>query len=298
MTALKNTTFSLAIALMMLLLAACGTEEAPLPDAGSDALSDADTADTSATDSGTRDTTAGGCTEPDPSVTCQTTGCPSGTSCVLDPNGCAPSTCSCDESEDSWLCTADCGPAYVCETDVAPTCPERAPEPGAACDDAVNTDECTWGEECCCGACFPSFACACESGSWACYATDACFIESCVGRPCDEDADCTEGGVRPSVCEAGVCVEATEGCAGLDDAEACDGRSGCEWVVPSGCPELGGPEGIAEAGCYPDTRCVTDGECPTGAVCTEVSVAPRCAWEEPLCDACDEQRTLCVPDAR
>lgn len=298
MFALRNTmSFALA-ALLAVGLTACGTEEeAPMSDASADAVGDAggDDVDTPDTEPGDA---AGGCSEPDPSVDCQTLGCPSGSSCVLDPNGCAPSTCSCDEGADAWLCTTDCGPAYVCEVDVAPSCPDLAPEPGSACDASVGDGECTWGEECCCGECYPSFACSCEDGTWACYATDACFIESCIGRPCDADSDCEGGLDRPAVCEEGICVDATLGCGDIDAQPGCDARPGCEWVLPSACPELGGPDTIGAAGCYPDTRCVVNEECPDGSVCAEVSLAPRCYWEDPLCDACDEQRTLCMPAER
>ncbi len=47
--------------------------------------------------------------------------------------------------------------------------------------------------------------CSCTDGGWACYATDACFIESCAGRACEEDSDCEGGGVT-TYCMDGTCA--------------------------------------------------------------------------------------------
>lgn len=40
--------------------------------------------------------------------------CAEGDHCVIDPDGCAPSACSCDADSGDWVCTADCGPAGQC----------------------------------------------------------------------------------------------------------------------------------------------------------------------------------------
>ncbi len=39
---------------------------------------------------------------------CGLSGCPKGSSCVIDPKGCVPSACECDEATGSWNCTSDC----------------------------------------------------------------------------------------------------------------------------------------------------------------------------------------------
>lgn len=55
-------------------------------------------------------------------------------------------------------------------------CPAEAPQPGASC---ASDGACTYGQECCCGSCYPSFMCFCAGGTWACLYTDACFIPAC-----------------------------------------------------------------------------------------------------------------------
>ena len=52
------------------------------------------------------------CEDPDPSITCQDTGCPEGQACVESPGGCTPSSCFCEDGD--WVCTADCGPVFEC----------------------------------------------------------------------------------------------------------------------------------------------------------------------------------------
>ena len=54
----------------------------------------------------------GDCEEPDPSISCQDTGCAEGFSCV-EVDACRPSSCFCDEGR--WACTQDCLPAYECQ---------------------------------------------------------------------------------------------------------------------------------------------------------------------------------------
>jgi hypothetical protein len=68
--------------------------------------------------------------------------------------------------------SGDCGPP-------PPVCPSAQPAPNSACSDEGL--HCTWGSECCCGECFPSFACSCSGGSWGCFFTDACFLPNCDG---------------------------------------------------------------------------------------------------------------------
>lgn len=168
---------------------ACGTAEDNLTDAGADATGDADV--------GPSDT--GGCEGRNPSESCMDFGCGDGQTCALVADGCAPSACIC--SDGSWQCTADCGPQYACVPSSA-ECP-TVPPIGESC--SVDGLRCDYGTECCCGECFASTFCGCQSGDWACGATDACFIESCAGRTCDSDVDCEGGGFETS-CVEGVCA--------------------------------------------------------------------------------------------
>ena len=267
----------LGLALTFLMIAACGTVDETLPDATSDAGSDTSSdvstdATTDASTDASTDTTADVTTDatvdvglcgPDPSETCQDTGCAVGYTCVpADTDGCVPSGCSC--SDGTWDCTADCGQAYVCAAEPDPSeC--DTPDPSATCLDSgcddgyecVVSDDtacrpsacfcdggvwgctedcnpsyacvpegdpdlcpttepigescgaeglsCSWGVECCCGSCSPATVCDCSDGQWACYATDACFIESCEGRTCASDTDCEGGGVE-TTCIDGMCA--------------------------------------------------------------------------------------------
>jgi hypothetical protein len=192
-------------------LAACGTEEDPLPsgDTGTDAGGDTDSGgdvggDTDADADADTGGDSGGCDTPNPAISCRETGCPDDLVCELVEGGCAPSHCACEDGE--WMCTADCGPQYACvERD--PSCPAE-PDFTGACDSEGL--ECDYGTECCCGECNPSTSCMCSGGSWQCYATDACFIESCAGRACESDTDC-EGGGRPTSCVEGTCAYAGPG---------------------------------------------------------------------------------------
>lgn len=278
------------LACLPLAFAACGTEEDPPGQADTGGDTSEDTGGDAGGDSGTD---AGGCATPDPSMSCMDTGCGEGETCVEVADGCAPSTCSCDEESGGWICTTDCGPEFECVPETT-TCPSDAPEPGAACDAGLDGETCGWGEECCCGECYDSFVCSCSEGTWQCYASDACLIESCIGRTCDEDSDCDGGGI-PGRCEDGECVDARDGCYALSDAASCDAEAACEWIEPSGCPDPSGPTALPEAGCYPTSQCGFGDSCPAETSCLELSVAPRCYWDDPLCDACDEVRSLCVP---
>lgn len=143
------------------------------------------------------------CDTPDPSETCLDTGCETGFTCSpTADDGCYPSACFCTEGGE-WECTDDCERNYECAPDgTSSECPASAPV-GESCDD--ESLSCAWGTECCCGTCSPSMVCDCFDGSWACYATDACFIESCEGRTCDTDVDCEGGGVE-TYCVDGMCA--------------------------------------------------------------------------------------------
>ena len=137
-------------------------------------------------------------------------------------------------------------------------------------------------------------------GSWGeCIHLEPGSMRTCEGRPCVEESDCNSA--VPTTCIDGICTDPRAACVELNDQEACDADSACTWMLPSACPEPGGPPSIAEAGCFPATNdCYNYGPpgpeiCPEGYWCEGRSVAPRCSWEDPLCDACSEERLLCVP---
>lgn len=229
---------------------------------------------------------------------CPVTGCDEGEVCVPDGNdGCAPSSCSCDEEAGTWICTEDCRQTMHCVEADPGACPAEAPEPGAACDVGEGTS-CGWGEECCCGGCFDSFGCVCSGGTWACFATDACFIESCEGRECVADVDCDGGQPSDTRCVGGVCRTSLY-CGTHADELACNTTEVCQWQVP-GCASEGDVV-IDEAGCHPATECSTSDDCPSGTVCVaDVVVEPACARGTGgvACDACGMSRSLCLPVER
>ncbi len=54
-------------------------------------------------------------------------------------------------------------------------CPSEFPS-GSCSDEGLR---CEYGQECCCGECFPSLVATCSGGSWAGMNTDACFRPGC-----------------------------------------------------------------------------------------------------------------------
>ncbi|MFT6395558.1 MAG: hypothetical protein ACJAYU_000300 [Bradymonadia bacterium] len=117
--------------------------------------------------------------------------------------------------------------------------------------------------------CTPSI-CSCSQGSWECT------------QDCGPSYICTTETTPLPPCDAFT---------GLGE---CEGIGVCEWVEPAGCPD---PNTylLSVAGCFPQALCESDSECPSGYYCeAQASVAPRCAWEEPLCDSCGALRGLCV----
>ena len=59
------------------------------------------------------------------------------------------------------------------------SCPTTQPRGRESCSD--DGQVCEYGEECCCGQCFPSYSCVCSEDVWSCSYTDACFAPSCGG---------------------------------------------------------------------------------------------------------------------
>jgi len=240
-----------------------------------------------------------GCSTPDPSETCLDTGCPDGFECIVeDPDACLPGFCECDPTTDTWGCTEDSNPSYFCATLIGDVCPDEEPPIGEACDPDINTELCGWGSECCCGECYNSIECTCsDDGTWACYATDACFIESCAGRECDEPSDC-EGGAFSLACVDGFCAREAVNCDGLEQ-DTCGDTDGCRWYYGGPCSD--GADGIRldESACLPDLPCESTSDCPEGTECTTYEVTPWCAVPEdpsdPACGACSMPVSICAP---
>lgn len=263
----------------------CGTtEEVDAADANGSGDTASDTATDTGGDSAT-DTTVP-CTGPNP-LGCRAEGCPDGQTCRIDAtaSSCMPSACSCDADTGTWTCTADCGPVYACQPAEQPVCPD-AVDIGSSCSDEGLS--CSFGQECCCGTCYPSLSCTCTGGSWACFATDACMIPSCEGRPCASDDDCQGGPFDTLACIEGVCAAPTR-CAD-HDATGCEQVDGCTYLFP-GCTD--DARLSINAGCYPGADCTRDEDCPADHTCLAgVMVDPECGD----CDACGVARGVCMPN--
>ena len=83
-------------------------------------------------------------------------------------------------------------------------CPTAAPKTNGACTTAGLS--CSFGQECCCGKCYPSLACTCSGSTWVCAATDACWMgpsgcpDASDAGPSDisqSDAGPSDGGSPP-----------------------------------------------------------------------------------------------------
>jgi len=72
------------------------------------------------------------------------------------------------------LCWSDVG-AGLCS---APECPVEEPELGSPCAHPAG-EQCSYGQECCCGECHPSKRMQCAEGRWRGHFTDACFHPNC-----------------------------------------------------------------------------------------------------------------------
>lgn len=61
-------------------------------------------------------------------------------------------------------------------------CPPQAPESGTSCQGNMK---CMYGEECCCGSCFPSVTLTCDMGQWYSMFSEACMTPPCspFGKP-------------------------------------------------------------------------------------------------------------------
>lgn len=102
--------------------------------------------------------------------------------------------CCCGECHPSMVLTCDQGAWLGLHTDAclaAPqrcpdagpsTCPTEMPALGSPCSEGLR---CEYGQECCCGACYPSMVLTCGEGAWVGFHTDAC-----LGAP----AQCPDAG--------------------------------------------------------------------------------------------------------
>jgi|GEM_PF-1162477 len=89
---------------------------------------------------------------------------------------CADTSSSEDTSLPDVILPQDVSDASDSVDDTTASCPAEVPAGGSCTVDGLD---CDYGQECCCGDCFPSTSCTCAGGTWACLATDACFIPSC-----------------------------------------------------------------------------------------------------------------------
>lgn len=170
----------------------------------------------------------------------------------------ASTSCVCTES--GWACHATDAcfgrPPESCTDGGTPNeCPASA-NPGDACNLADGT-ACSFGEECCCGECYPSLNCFCSGGTWACAASDAC-----LGAP----SQCPDGGISEP--------DASEHDAGPQACPQQEPSTGdlCFSVEQSNC---GYGEECCCDQCYPSRRC----DCRDGQfVCyyTDACLAPQC----------------------
>lgn len=162
------------------------------------------------------------------------------------------------------------------------------------------------------GDCPGETAAVCVDGQWTCSGTTSAssgeqhpcpLTNPGTGTACPEEGQTCE---VPSDLDCGpatITITCVDGawldsgsrclpplCSDFADADSC-AASGCKWEEP-GCDIDGNP--LAEAGCFDVADCTADSCILGDEVCTVVSVLPECATEEPLCDSCSEQRSLCL----
>ncbi len=85
-------------------------------------------------------------------------------------------------------------------TPASSTCPSIPPDTGDSCVGFENNLTCEFGEECCCGQCFPSLICECSGGQWGCFFSDACLAPCPTDSPTEAsptEAPPTPAGTEP-----------------------------------------------------------------------------------------------------
>ena len=157
---------------------------------------------------------------------------------------------------------------------------------------------CNYGQECCCGKCYPSTVCSCNSdGTWACYATDACMIppDSCGDTSggdtspgsCGSDAECAKGEfcqVNKFACGGtGACAKKPDACPAIYmPVCGCDNKT-----YGNECEAASAGANVAKNGACPD-KCNANADCQGGQFCSKP--AATCAGVglcSPYPDACD-----------
>jgi len=132
----------------------------------------------------------------------------------------------------------DCGgPGYICQNadgnimdtidaEISLECPQDPPKGfGEKC---AGDARCEYGEECCCGNCYPSEVYMCADGEWVSYFTDACMMPECelpIPQPKNEidDIKCCAKDVPQGWDEGGVCCSD-----GAWHADIGDGSTTCD----------------------------------------------------------------------
>ncbi|MED5465543.1 MAG: hypothetical protein VX699_12910 [Myxococcota bacterium] len=200
------------------------------------------------------------CEEPDPSLTCRTTGCEEGFVCRESAaTVCVPSECFCDGESREWICTDDCRPAMACVPEML-RC--EGPNPALTCHERGCPDhlECRPSGE---DGCVPS-ACECDgqSGQWVCTADCGEMVACLPPENACEDPDpsltcrhtgCPEGEqCRPS---------GEDGC--VPSRCKCNQQTG-EWACtrdcrrPLACLPIEGSRCESHEDCRPWERCASE----------------------------------------
>jgi hypothetical protein len=120
-------------------------------------------------------------------------------------------------------------------------CPLTMPTSGDACSD--SSLHCTYGQECCCGTCGPSFFANCDGAHWAVGYTDFCLRPSC------DDAGASDAGQAVPCGPSLTCNRETEVCfeetafGGLTYScravpPACEQDRSCACLRPSICMQF------------------------------------------------------------
>jgi hypothetical protein len=188
--------------------------------------------------------------------------------------------------------------------DTASGCPTAPPDTPGTCDAIMA---CEYGEECCCGECYPAVVCSCDGAAWSCHATDACLGCVDAGAPdaTADAADAGDTGTAPDVDTADTGEEPDTGTPTCP-AEApvgmsgCDGPATCEYGEECCCGECYASLVCACSGgswsCHATDACLIAGcpchgekQCEGGQSC----VAPD---DPPSCGICMEPETICEGD--
>lgn len=291
---------------LLLVLAGCGTEAAPLEPA-TDATED--------TAGGSTDTEPDDTSEPDPTDTAPTDAAPTDTApgdaepVDAEPPDTAPS----DVEPPEDTVTPDTPPMDTSPPDAEP------PEDGGPADVEPDAPECVDGEESSvevfCEDGPARVFCECVDGTWQCTpdpcaeepppcsqdsecsaanycdecATSSCpdcddCIAGCLPHGCPTEAAVTCRRLRPDCGPTGVAV-AVDGCWQCVDSETCEPEaapSDCE-LAGATCFDSGCPVGWdrIRSSCGTRASCCVESE-PTSGICDDGTVA-GCFMEEPTC---------------